>query len=101
MPLINNIPNDEAPEQRLAREARARLGEITQSMLLTYGNLMNYQHNNGAGVGPKQYEKALGSDAKDYRYILGAMRRMLLRLNPGLKDQLNEMVPKKPKKTAK
>lgn len=101
MPLINDTSKDETPEQRLAKEARTRLSELSNSMLLVYGNLMNYQHNNAANVTSTQYMNALGGDAKDYKYIMGSIRRMLLRMNPALKDQLHEMVPRKAKRAAK
>lgn len=100
MPLVEPS-KEETPAERLAKEARTRLSEMTNSLLLTLGNLMNYQHNNGANVTPEQFIKALGSDAKDYKFIVGSMRRMLLRMNPSLKAQLREMVPKKTKKAAK
>jgi hypothetical protein len=101
MPLVSNTPNEETPAQRLAKEARARLAEFTNSTFIVYGNLMNYRHNNGAGVTPEQFDKAFGSDIKDFTHIRRAMRRMLLRLNPALRPQLNEMVPKRVKKAAK
>lgn len=101
MPLVENTPQDVTPAERLAKEARTRLSELTSSMLLAYGNLMNYQHNNGTGVSADDYLKAHGKDTKDYKYIVGQMRRMLLRMNPDLKAQLNEMVPKRTKKAAK
>lgn len=100
MPLVNE-PTDETPDQRLAREARTRLAELSSAMLLTYGNLMNYQHNNGAGVTADQFHKALSNDAKDFKHIMGQLKRMLLRMNPALKPQLDEMAPKKTKKAAK
>jgi hypothetical protein len=100
MPLATNSPNEVAPNQRLAIEARARLSELGNVMLLTYGNLLNYQHNNSKGVSPDQFDKALGTDLKDFRYVLRAMKRMLLRLNPAFKAKLTEMVPKKTKKAA-
>jgi hypothetical protein len=100
MPLVDTS-KEETPEQRLAREARARLAEFTNSTFIVYGNLMNYRHNNGAGVTPEKFDKAFGSDLKDFTSIRRAMRRMLLKLNPALRPQLNEMVPKKTRKAAK
>ncbi len=100
MSLIQNTPGDTAADKRLAREARSRLNELQKSMLLVYANLMNYQHNNAAGVTAAQYEKALGADATDYKYVLASMKRLLLKMNPDLKAQLNEIVPKKPDKAA-
>jgi hypothetical protein len=100
MPLVNDQSASETPEQKLANETRARLTEYTQSTLLVYGNLMNYRHNNAQGVTKAQLDKALGADAKDFDYVLPAMKRLLLRLNPNLKAQLDEMAPKA-KKAAK
>src|SRR3954470_3117415 len=98
MPLVEDSANSETPEQKLAREARERLSELTRSMLMVYANLMNYQHNNGDGVSVEKFHKALGADAKDFKSIMGSMKRMLLKLNPSLKPQLNEMVTKRTKK---
>lgn len=101
MPLVTDQPVSEKPETKLAAETRARLTEYTQTTLLVYGNLMNYAHNNSSGVTHVQLKKELGSDAKDFDYVLSAMKRLLLRLNPNLKPQLDAMVPKKAKKAAK
>lgn len=92
MPLAANTSSTETPDQKLAKEARARLSEYANSTLIVYSNLMNYRHN--AGVTPEQFDKALGLDLKEFQYILGAMRRMLLKLNPDVKPQLKEMVLK-------
>lgn len=99
---LYNAPKaeSETPDQRLANEARARLTELGNAMLLTYGNLLNYQHNNGAGVTPKQFIAALGKDAKDFKYVMGTVRNILLRLHPDMKGQLDTLNPKKAKKPA-
>lgn len=101
MPLYN-APNAavDTPEQKLANEARARLTELGNAMLLTYGNLLNYQHNNGAGVTSKQFIAALGKDAKDFKYVMGAVKNILLRLHPDMKGQLDSIHPKNAKKPA-
>lgn len=90
MPLVANTLSEETPDQKLAKEARARLTEYASTTLIVYSNLMNYRHN--AGVTPAQFDKALGTDLKEFQYILKAMRRMLLKLNPDVKPQLKEMV---------
>jgi len=95
MPLVNDQPVSESPEQKLADQTRERFAEYTRSTLLVYGNLMNYAHNNADGVSHAALKKALGKDAKDWNYVLPTMRRLLLRLNPNLKAELDEMKPKK------
>ena len=89
------------PAERLANEARMRINEVYRSVDITYRNLMNYQHNNGEGVTSAQYLDAHGKDRKDYEYILRAMKRLLLRINPAAKEELNALVPKAPKTARK
>jgi hypothetical protein len=101
MPLVNEHPETEAPAQRLVRETKNQLSEFTQTAMIVYGNLMNYQHNNAEGVTAAEYNKAMGADAKDLAPVMRAMKRLILKLNPALKARLNEMVPQKSKKAAK
>lgn len=98
MALVTDEKQTGTAADGLALEAKNRLREFTTATFITYGNLMNYQGNNAQGVTKEQFTKALGKDAKDFNYVLGGMKRLLLRLNPALKDQLKEMVPKRTRK---
>lgn len=101
MPLINQTNTPESSDQHLANETRARLTELGNSMLLTYGNLLNYRHNNGKDVTPQQFDKAMGKDAKDLKYVMTTLKRLMLRLHPDMKQQLDALVPQNPKKAPK
>lgn len=98
MPLVEDEKQTGTPADGLVAEAKNRLREFANSAFITYGNLMGYEHNNSAGVTSEQYLKAHGKDAKDYVSVMRGIRRLLLQLNPALKDQLNEMVPKRARK---
>lgn len=98
MALVQDEQKTGTPADGLAAEAKIRLREFTNSAFITYGNLMNYEHNNSAGVTSEQYLKAHGKDAKDYVSVTRGIKRLLLKLNPALKDQLNEMIPKRSRK---
>ena len=93
--------NEISPAERLANEARARINEVYRTSQVAYANITNYIHNNGQNVTPAQFLAALGADRKDFEYVYGGLKRFILRVNPGAKDELNALVPRKTKKAAK
>lgn len=98
MPLVQENKITGTPADGLVDQAAERLSEFSKTALLVYGNLINYQHNNSIGVTSEQYIKAWGKLGKDYVSAVGALKRLLRKLNPSLKEQLDSMVPKKSKK---
>lgn len=94
MSLQHEQPQPESDADHLATEAKKILTQHAETTFWAYCQLENYERNNTQGVPAKDFQKALGKDAKEFVAIKGAMKRWLVRFNPAYKEKIAALTPK-------
>jgi hypothetical protein len=94
MSLYREPSQPESDTEHLTTEARKVLTQLADTTFWAYCQLENYEKNNTQGVKPKEFQKALGKDHKDFVSIKGAMKRLLVKINPEFKTRIAELHPK-------
>lgn len=98
--LYHEPTQPESGAEHLATETRKVLTQLADTTFWAYCQFENYEKNNTQGVKPKEFQKALGKDHKDFVSIKGAMKRLMVKINPEFKDRLANLIPKKTAKKA-
>jgi hypothetical protein len=93
MSLYQTDKQPESDTEHLTTEARKVITQTAESIFWAFCQLENYEKNNTQGVKPKEFQKALGKDHKDFVSIKGAMKRLLIKINPDFKDKIASLHP--------
>lgn len=85
----------ESDAEHLATETRKVLTQLADTTFWAFCQLENYEKNNTQGVKPKDFQKELGKDHKDFVSIKRAMKNLMIKINPEFKDKIAALIPKK------
>lgn len=98
--LYHQPTQPESDTDHLTTEARKVLTQLADTTFWTFCQLENYEKNNAHGVSAKEFQKGLGKDHKDFKSIKGAMKRLMIKINPDFKEKLALLTPKASKTTS-